>query len=129
MKARFGCASKKGKNNVGCVDLQSINKTQMETSQAKSSLKVCRRGDPLTCQRIWDVIKEIRIERKLATTKDNVVQEYCKKYNVESKYVEEQLKLFVEDKLILQKTIAVAKGSNEGVEQNIFVIPVREVTH
>jgi hypothetical protein len=43
--------------------------------------------------------------------------------------VEEQLKLFVEDKLILQKTIAVAKGSNEGVEQNIFVIPVREVTH
>jgi hypothetical protein len=93
----------------------------METSHAKSSLKVCRRGDPLTCQRIWDVIKEIRIERKLATTKDNVVQEYCKKYNVESKYVE--------DKLILQKTIAVAKGSNEGVEQNIFVIPVREVTH
>jgi hypothetical protein len=101
----------------------------METSHAKSILKVCRRGDPLTCQRIWDVIKEIRIERKLATTKDNVVQEYCKKYNVESKYVEEQLKLFVEDKLILQKTIAVAKGSNEGVEQNIFVIPVREVTH
>jgi hypothetical protein len=129
MKARFGCASKKGKNNVGCVDLQSIIKTQMETSQAKSSLKVCRRGDPLTCQRIWDVIKELRIERKLATTKENVVKEFCNKYNVEGKYVKEQLKLLVEDKLILQKTIAAVKGSKKGVEQNIFVIPVREVTH
>ena len=98
----------------------------METSHAKSSLKVFRRGDPLTCQRIWDDIKELRIERKLATTKENIVQEYCKKHNSEGKYVKEQLKFLVEDKLILQKTIAVVKGSKKGVEQNIFVIPVRK---
>ena len=97
----------------------------MQKEKRTSYLKIYRQGDPLTCQRIWDLIKDLRVERKLAATKENVVQEYCKKYNVEGKYVREQLKLLLEDKLILQKTIATVKGSNKGIEQNIYVIPVR----
>lgn len=99
----------------------------MQTETRSSILKVYRQGDPLTCQRIWDVIKDLRVERKLATTKENVVQEYCKKHNAEGKFVKEQLKFLTEDKLILQKTIAAVKGSNKGVEQIIYVIPVRNI--
>ena len=58
----------------------------MQKEKRTSYLKIYRQGDPLTCQRIWDLIKDLRVERKLAATKENVVQEYCKKYNVEGKF-------------------------------------------
>ena len=38
--------------------------------------------------------------------------------------MKEQLKFLTEDKLILEKTVAAVKGSNKGVEQSIYVVPL-----
>ncbi len=86
-------------------------------------LKTFRKGDPHTCQRIWDVIKLIRVDRKAATM-DNVVRYYGKSHNVEYDVLKKELELLVEDKLIIKKISAPVKGSNKGVEQTIYCIPV-----
>ena len=100
----------------------------MQTETRLSILKIYRQGDPLTCQRIWDVIKDLKIERKLTPTKENIVHEYCRKHNVEGKYVKEQIRFLTEDKLILLKSIAGGKGNKKDT-QNIYVIPVRKYKH
>lgn len=94
----------------------------MET--CSSQPKVYRRGDPLTCQRIWDAIKVIKFDRKSATV-ENITRYCCKNFNLEGKFVKGQLELLLEDNLILKKTIAPIKGCNKGVEQAFFAIPVR----
>lgn len=95
----------------------------MET--CSTQLKVYRRGDPFTCQRIWDAIKVIKFDRKSATA-ENIIRYCCKHYNLEGKFVKGQLGLLVEDNLILKKSSAPVKGCNKGVEQTIFAIPVRQ---
>lgn len=86
-------------------------------------LKVYRRGDPLTCQRVWDVIKQLKVDHKPSTI-ENVIRYCYKSFNVESKFLEKQISFLVEDKLIIQKTSAPSKGSSKGVEHTIFCIPV-----
>ncbi|KAK4019314.1 hypothetical protein OUZ56_001339 [Daphnia magna] len=93
----------------------------MET--CSTQLKVYRRGDPFTCQRIWDAIKVIKFDRKSATA-ENIIRYCCKHYNLEGKFVKGQLGLLVEDNLILKKSSAPVKGCNKGVEQTIFAIPL-----
>ncbi|XP_057371242.1 zinc finger MYND domain-containing protein 11-like [Daphnia carinata] len=97
------------------------NKTQMEACLPQT--KVYRRGDPLTCQRIWDAIKVIKYDRKSATA-ENISRYCCKNYNLEGKLVKGQLDLLVEDNLIIKKSTAPVKGCNKGVEQTIFAIPL-----
>ena len=90
--------------------------------------KTFRQGDPLICQRIWDVIKQIRADRKAANL-ENVVRFFCKKFNVEVEFLETQLDLLVEDKLIMKKASSIIKGNNKGSEQIVYSIPVSFYHH
>lgn len=88
-----------------------------------SQPKVYRQGDPLTCQRIWDVIKQIRLDRK-SPTAENILRYYCKSFDISADVMDQQLKFLCHDSLILQKVTAPVKGCNKGVEQIVFCIPV-----
>ena len=100
----------------------------MET-RGVDRLKTFRQGDPLTCQRIWDVIKQIRGEHRKAANLESIVRSFCKKFNVEVEFLETQLELLVEDKLIIKKASSIRKGSNKGAEQIVYSIPVSFYHH
>ena len=91
-------------------------------------LKTFRQGDPLTCQRIWDVIKQIRVNRK-AANRENIVRIFSNKFKIEVDSLCEQLEFLVEDKLIIKKASSIVKGSNKGVEQIVYSIPVSFYHH
>lgn len=93
----------------------------METVQSK--LKVFRQGDALTCQRIWDAIKLAKVDRK-APTANTILRYCCKKFNISAEFFQEQLGMLVKDQLIIENVTAPSKGSNKGVEQVIYSIPV-----
>ena len=91
-------------------------------------IKTFRQGDHLTCQRIWDVIKQIRVNRK-AANRENIVRIFSNKFNIEVDSLCEQLEFLVEDKLIIKKASSIVKGSNKGVEQIVYSIPVSLYHH
>ena len=82
-------------------------------------LKTFRQGNPLSCQRFWDVIRQIRADRKAANP-ENVVRIFSEKFNFDDAFVRQELELLVEDKLIVEKKSSV----NRDDEQVVYCIPV-----
>lgn len=90
-----------------------------------SVLEFRRRGDPLSCQRIWDAIKACRKD-KHPTTLENIQKKCVLLYpSMDDKMmIAEQLKYLVIDKLVLRNTVMSSKGSNKGTEYFVYSIPV-----
>lgn len=92
----------------------------------ESNIPKCRRkGDPATCQKIWDAIKHLRHDRK-SVTSENIIRFVNKNYNVSERYVEREIPRLVEDGLIIEKKAVTTKGANKGSEQTVYLIPVSD---
>ncbi len=90
-----------------------------------SVLEFRRRGDPLSCQRIWDAIKACRKDKHPATL-ENIQKKCALLYPTmdDKMMIGEQLKYLVLDKLIMKNTVMSSKGSNKGSEYFVYSIPV-----
>lgn len=91
--------------------------------ETKNILTALRQSDPATCQKIWDAIKHIQNEKKIATV-ENIVRFVNKNYNLAGKNVERELPRLVHDGLLVEKKAITMKGSQKGAEQSIYSIPV-----
>ena len=91
----------------------------METLRKK--LKTYRRGDPFTCQRIWDALKQLKNDRK-STSADHILKYCCRSFLIDKDTLTQQLEFLVEDKLLVQRVLV--KG--QGVEVAVYHIPVTQ---
>jgi hypothetical protein len=84
-------------------------------------IRVRRKADPLSAQKIWDAIKHYNGLKHFPRNKQ--VAKFCKqKYSMEEEEVESELQNMIEDGLVIVKPPS--KGVSKGQDQHTYHIPV-----